>query len=1660
MNTFYKWKALYTLLLVQIPLILIAQKEINHPQSQQLLNNSNKSQFFIENKGQWPRQVKFLARLGGMNCWITDSGVVYDYYRIDRNYSPDSVMMLLPHEKDEFERTHTSCTGHVVKMDYEGINVKAEKQGIDKRETYYNYFIGNDSTKWASFVGLYGEVLVKDAFAGIDIRYYFDSGQIRYDYLIKPRADISQIKFRLTGADALAINESGELIIQTSLGEVKHGKIYAYQQYGNVKKAINCRFEKNEDGNFGVIASNYEKNLALVIDPLIWSTYLGGISNEDVRSLTIDQNNNTYITGGTMSTVFPTSTGAYQTSFQGHQHDAFVSKLNSSGSSLVFSTYLGGITSDFGYGIKVDSIGNSYITGRTASSNFPTSGSAYQTSIQGFENVFVTKLNSTGSSIIYSTFLGGGNRDYPNHLYIDSIGFAYIAGSTQSLNFPTTGGSYQPSYAGGIYDGFISKLNQNGSGLVYSTYLGGAVSDYGMNIKVDNSGNAYIAGYTSSSNFPTTGGSYQPTYSGGNSDVFISKLNSTGTSLIFSTFLGGNGTDVCYDIVLIDTSGFAVTGRTSSANFPTTSGSYQPTFNGNNGGFICQFNTAGSSVTYSTYIGGTTGGTSCYGITTDASGNKIISGFTSSLNYPVTGCSFQTNYLGGNGDAFVTKLSSDLSSLLYSTYIGSISLEMVFVSDVALDTGNFVYIAGNTKSGSFPTTPGAYSTSNSGLDDAFVLKLEMTHVLILKTGTVIGSPFCAGSVVPVSYYAPCQFDSGNIFTIQLSDSNGSFGSPITIGSMSSALSDTINCKIPENSLYGTGYRIRVIASNPSDTATDNGTNLTIAPLPKAGFSVNDSTQCLRGNNFIFTNTSSISSGNLYNSWNFGDADTSILTNPAHSYTTADSFLVRLIISSNFLCRDTFSDTMITYPMPVAGFIINDSTQCLRSNSFILTNTSTSAISYNWNFGDGDTSTQINTTHSYTTANTFNVKLVATSGFGCSDSISKPAFVYPQPIANFSVNDSTQCLRNNIFTFNNSSSIGSGSMTYLWKFGDTITSTTASPNHTYTTNNIYGVRLIATSDKGCTDSISKLQTVYPQPKARFLNYDSSQCLERNNFAFLNDSKIAGGTMTYLWKLGDGDTSTTYNPIHAYSTQGYFTVTLIATSDYGCNDSFQKNTHIHIHPEPRSQFSVNDTTQCLGGNNFVFTNNSSIASGTFTQKWEFNDGDTANTYNASHIYGTADTFRAKLLLISDWACKDSILKTIIVYPMPVPDFSTNDSVQCFKGNSFSFTNKSGISSGNLTYSWDFGDGNSSTATDPVHSYILADSFEVSLIAYSNYNCIDSVKRKVYVNPSPVADFSIDKTPQYLPYNKFTFTNNSIVSSGLNIYVWDFGDGNISTATDTSHSYSLADSFEVMLIANSDKGCTDTIRKFVYIMTASIVADFNVTNVCVGDTVFFQNVSQIINDTFLNFIWDFGDMSGTVISDNPYHIYKDTGTYTVKMIANSKNGFKDSISHIINILAGPPLNITYFKDTILYEGQKVVLTANGIFDLVLWSTGEQTSSIEVDSQGIYSVVVMDKNGCKSFGSIRIVVLERTTFSFINTITPNGDGINELFKIDNIKQYQPCKLVIYNRWGQELYSDNDYNNDWNGMYKGNPLPQATYYFVLETVDHKVYKGAVNIVR
>jgi Tol biopolymer transport system component len=384
---------------------------------------------------------------------------------------------------------------------------------------------------------------------------------------------------------------------------------------------------------------------------LVYSTYLGGTLSDQTTDIKIDAAGNAYVLGVTVSTDFPTTAGAFDTTSDGTFVDSFVTKLNADGTALIYSTYLGGAANDFAYSLALNSDGNVYVAGIADSSDFPITAGVYD-STPASDSFFITKLDPSGATLVYSTFLSQGGT-FDCNIAIDSAGNAYVSGDTQHALFPTTAGAFDTTFGGGIFDGFVAKLNPTGSALIYSTFLGGSGGDAPNEIVLDSLNNAYVVGYTSSSNFPTTVGAYDTTY-GNNSDVFVTKINPTGSALVYSTYIGGTNTDFGRGIALDSSNNAYVTGYSSSIAYPTTAGAVQTTLTDEDDVFVTKLNVDGTSLLYSTLIGARFDD-SGYGIKVDAAGTAYVTGLTQELNFPTTPGAFDRSF-NGNTEIFVLKL--------------------------------------------------------------------------------------------------------------------------------------------------------------------------------------------------------------------------------------------------------------------------------------------------------------------------------------------------------------------------------------------------------------------------------------------------------------------------------------------------------------------------------------------------------------------------------------------------------------------------------------------------------------------------------------------------------------------------------------------------------------------------------------------------------------------------------------------------------------------------------------------------------------------------------------------------------------------------------------------------------------------------------------------
>jgi hypothetical protein len=664
--------------------------------------------YFEANRGQTDDRVKFVSRGTRSNLFLT---------------STEAVLVLVQPNSQTTDRPEQRRVA--LRMAFVSANPHPAVTGHDELPGKINYFVGSDRTKWRPNTPAYTKVRYEGVYPGIDVAYYGNQRQLEYDLIVAPRANPDSIALSVQGADAIALDETGDLVLDTALGSVRMHKPFVYQDVDGVRQEIAGGYVLKGAHQVAFKVGAYDVDRPLVIDPvLFYSTYVGGSGGEAARAIAVDAAGNAYITGETLSIDYPTIAGSFDTSSNGGSvfGDAFVTKLNPTGSALVYSTYLGGSGDDQGLGIVVDASGNAYVTGRTSSANFPVTAGAFELVYAGgTDDAFVTKVDPAGSVLVYSTYLGGNQQDIASGIAVDSLLNAYVVGTTVSLNFPTTIGSLHPAYLGGSSDAFVTKLNPIGTALVYSTFLGGDLSDFGLGIAVNVAGNAHVTGQTNSLGIATAS-AFQTTFGGGFIDAYAAKLNAGGTGLDYLSYLGGTGVDVGYGVTVDASNNLYVTGQTESTNFPTTSGAFDTSLGGPLDAFVTKINSTGSAAAYSTYLGGSSNdaGTS---IAVDASSNAYVAGATLSTDFPTMNA-FQASYGGGFFDAFVTRVNAIGSALVYSSYLGGSGFDQGFA--IAVDSFPIpsAYVAGATASVDFPTTEDAFQTTLAGPSDAFVAKIS------------------------------------------------------------------------------------------------------------------------------------------------------------------------------------------------------------------------------------------------------------------------------------------------------------------------------------------------------------------------------------------------------------------------------------------------------------------------------------------------------------------------------------------------------------------------------------------------------------------------------------------------------------------------------------------------------------------------------------------------------------------------------------------------------------------------------------------------------------------------------------------------------------------------------------------------------------------------
>jgi len=650
--------------------------------------------YFEENRGQTDAQARYIARSPNLTGFVTQDGWTL------------------------------SIHGQPVSMRIADANPKAAFVPENPVEGITNYYLGSRAI---TNLPHYSSVRAKNIRPGIDVIYHGNERELEYDLVVHPGADLQALWLRFDGSRPV-LADNGDILLTNSKGEVRQHKPRVWQEADGHRTEVECRYALLESGEVGFVLSNYDRSAELIVDPVIsYSTYVGSYSNHGptldyVAGIAVDSSGYAFITGSTFS-------------FNGTREDIFVTKLNASGTGLLYSTYIGGNTDDKARAIAVDDAGNAYVTGSVAANlDQPPS----------VTHALVVKLGATGN-MVYSTALAGNGLDSGLAIAIDASGSAYVTGSTGSPTFPVTPGAYKTTAPGGG-DAFVAKLNANGQ-ISYATYLGGSANDAGLAIAVDAAGNAYVGGVTSSSDFAATPGAYA-TASAGDDDGFVVKLNPTGSALVYSTYLGGPLADKVLGLAFDAAGNCYVTGATLSPDFPTTPGALSRTKGSSAAAtvaFVTKLNATGTALVYSTFLGGNAYEAGV-GIAVDAAGFAFVAGSTVSTNFPATAGALKTS-LSYDFDMFLTKVAPDGASLAYSTRLGGSGRESAV--GMALDGNGAAYIIGSSDGFLYPTTAGAFQMTNPNTFSEFYT------IAAVVTKIDLSSPaLCNLSISPTSQNVP------------------------------------------------------------------------------------------------------------------------------------------------------------------------------------------------------------------------------------------------------------------------------------------------------------------------------------------------------------------------------------------------------------------------------------------------------------------------------------------------------------------------------------------------------------------------------------------------------------------------------------------------------------------------------------------------------------------------------------------------------------------------------------------------------------------------------------------------------------------------------------------------------------------------------------------
>ena len=1387
---------------------------------------------FTENKGQWAQGVQYVADLASGKLILQKNELGF--------------LMWDGAAVNEAHHSHaaSNINAHLFKIHFANCNPSPDVVSTEKEKTYRNYFKGSDPSHWAGNVMLFKKISYKNLWNGIDANLYGSGDALKYDFRVQPNANVANVQLEYEGVNDLKTAE-GEIRYKTTIGEFRELSPYAYQTINGKFQEVNCEYVLNsatQSVSFS-FPNGYDKNYELVIDPtLVFSTYTGASADNWGYTATYDNQENMYVGGyvncdyPSPGMSYPTTPGAFQMTWGGGTGtgqgtgsgidfacDMGISKFSADGTQLLYSTFIGGNDNETPHSLIVDANDNLIIYGVSYSLNYPVTAGAYDVSQNGLGDIVVTKLNAAGSALIGSTFVGGSGDDGINfdpqeftsgnlkwnygdqnrgEVVIDAQNNIYVASCTKSFNFPVTGGAPQSAF-GGIQDGCIFKLSANFQTLQYSTFLGGSSDDACYSLDLTTSNEVYVCGGTMSNNFTGTAGTIHPAYQGGLFDGFLAHLNAAGTQFLQSSLIGTNGDDQVYFVKLDGQGDVYFVGQTTGT-YPVSNGVYS---NPNSGQFIGKVQPDLSSHIYSTVFGNGNGSPniSPTAFLVDTCENVYVAGWgTNSGSFanfsndmfgmPLTPDALQSSTDGTDFYFFV--VNKNAVNLLYGSYFGGNgAIEHVDGGTSRFDKRGVIYeaICAGCGGNSFtPTQPGVWSPNNGsgncnelGLKIAF--NLAGTHV------QVDANPRATGCV-PLTV----QFSSAGSSTQNL-QWNFDDGSGSTLAN-------------PVHTFTDTGvYRVMLVGSDSSSCNVNDTAYIEVIVKDDslvANFTPTIDVNC--DSNLVTLVSYNYSTTTYF--WDLGDGSFSTGDSISHSYPNPGSYTITLVITDTTKCSlmDTFTNSIIILPKLDAVFAMSDSTGCVPLTVNFSVQASATA-QYIWNFGDGGTANTSAPSHTYTTANTFQVSMIVIDSSSCN--IADTAYA---TVVTIDSSANADFVFSRVFYGCDSVYIEAwstyiGEEAELWDFGDGTQSTNDSVSHVYTTAGTYTIMHIITDvDVTCRELDTTRIVISLQPLSISVDIpDLGGCLPFTA-NFTGNSGLL--TTDFFWNFGDSNTATGDSVSHNYNSTGVFNVTVVATDTNACVGADSAFAQITVIDDSvHADFQLNVLNDCDSNLVISLVNQSTNAQEYF---WNFGDSTFSTQPDVNHSYNLPNTYIVTLIVTDTSRCHpyDTISQSVTMLPNSFVDFTVAN--VCL-GTTVQFNN---LSNPNAQFIWNFDDGNSSNQYSPAHDYTTAGNYLVRLIIVDSTTCdvSDSVTHDVSVYEQPIANFTTEGDT--FKFGKpVVFTNTSSFYTHL---FWDFGDGTNAIDEETpTHIYESIYNRIVCLIASNDE-CADTICKTIFISFKGLI------------------------------------------------------------------------------------------------------------------------------------------------------------------------------------------------------------------------------------------------